>query len=77
MPQPDAKTAAEAVRAACLRAALEGYERAGFGGMCEEGRWEMVVDAIKSLDVDAVLADLPTATQAPAPKPATPLGHQG
>lgn len=58
MTQPDAKAAAEAVRAACLRAALEGYERAGFGGMCEEGRWEMVVDAIKSLDVDAVLAEL-------------------
>ena len=65
MSQPDAKTAAEAVRAACLRAALEGYERAGFGGMCEEGRWEMVVDAIKSLDVDAVLAELPAATPTP------------
>lgn len=70
MPQPDAKTAAEAVRAACLRAALEGYERAGFGGMCEEGRWEMVVDAIKSLDVDAVLAELPPA--GPTRKPGTP-----
>lgn len=74
MPQPDAtKAAAEAVRAACLRAALEGYERAGFGGMCEEGRWEMVVDAIKSLDVDAVLADLPAAQQ--APQPGAPSGH--
>lgn len=50
--------AAEAVRAACLRAALDGYERAGFGGMCEEGRWEMVVDSIKSLDVDAIVREL-------------------
>lgn len=74
MSQPDAKTAAEAVRAACLRAALEGYERAGFGGMCEEGRWEMVVDAIKSLDVDAVLASLPATpvTSAGTSIPRTP-----
>ena len=51
--------AAEAVRAACLRAALGGYERAGLSGLCEEGRWEMVVDAIQSLDVDAILRELP------------------
>ncbi len=47
--------AAEAVRDACLRAALDGYERAGLGGLCEEGRWEMVLDSIRSLDVDAVV----------------------
>jgi len=47
--------AAEAVRAACLHAAMEGYERAGLGGLCEEGRWEMVIDAIQSLDVGAVV----------------------
>lgn len=46
--------AAEAVRAACLCAAMDGYERAGLGGLCEEGRWEMVIDAIQSLDVDAI-----------------------
>ncbi|MCK9516652.1 MAG: hypothetical protein WCZ18_05870 [Ottowia sp.] len=48
------RAAAEAVRAACLQAAVDGYEQAGFGGLCEEGRWEMVVDAIRSLDVDAI-----------------------
>lgn len=63
MPQPTNREAAEAVRAACLKAALEGYERAGFGGMCEEGRWEMVIDSIKSLDVDAVLAKLPAVSR--------------
>ena len=46
--------AAEAVRTACLQAAIDGYEQAGFGGLCEEGRWEMVVDAIRALDVDAI-----------------------
>ncbi len=50
------RRAAEAVRAACLQAAIEGYERAGLGGLCEEGRWEMVVDAIRSLELDAVIA---------------------
>ncbi|MGH8114039.1 MAG: hypothetical protein ACREPS_03140 [Rhodanobacteraceae bacterium] len=64
MGQPTPKKAAEAVRDACLRAALDGYERAGLGGLCEEGRWEMVVDSIKSLDVDEVLASLPEASDA-------------
>ncbi|MCC6578966.1 MAG: acetyltransferase [Phycisphaeraceae bacterium] len=49
--------AAEAVRRACLRAAMDGYERAGLGGLCEEGRWEMVIDAIRSLDVDAIVRE--------------------
>lgn len=53
------RQAAEAVRNACLQAALDGYERAGMSGLCEEGRWEMVIDSIKSLDVGAVLARLP------------------
>lgn len=51
-------TVAEAVRAACLEAALDGYDRAGMSGLCEAGRWEMVVDALRSLDVDAVVAQV-------------------
>ena len=49
---------AEAVRAACLRAALAAYERAGLSGLCEAGRWEMVVDSIQWLDVNGVVRDL-------------------
>jgi len=48
---------AAAVRDACLRAALEAHEQAGLGGLCAEGRWEVAVDAIRSLDVDAVVED--------------------
>ncbi len=48
---------AEAVRKACVRAALDGYEQAGIGGLCAEGRWEMAVDAIRSLHLDAVLQE--------------------
>ena len=50
---------AEAVRAACLSAARQAYENAGISGLCEEGRWECAVDAIRSLDVGAVIAFSP------------------
>lgn len=48
------RQAAEAVQAACLRAAQDGYERAGLSGLCEAGRWELALDAIQSLDAGAV-----------------------
>ena len=38
---------AEAVRDACLRAALQAYENAGISGLCGEGRWEMAVQALR------------------------------
>jgi hypothetical protein len=47
---------AEAVRQACLEAALEAYEYAGISGLCAEGRWELAVQAIRTLDLQAVLA---------------------
>jgi len=50
---------AEAVRQACLNAARQGYENAGISGLCEEGRWECAVDAIRALDLEAVIAALP------------------
>ncbi len=50
---------AEAVREACLKAAREGYESAGISGLCEEGRWECAVNAIRSLEIEAVIAALP------------------
>lgn len=46
---------AEAVRKACLEAAMEGYQQAGLAGLCAEGREEMALDAIRSLDLEAVL----------------------
>ncbi len=49
---------AEAVRGACIRAALEGYERAASDGLCHAGAWEAAVDAIRALDIDAVLQAL-------------------
>ena len=50
---------AEAVRDACGKAAQEAYENAGISGLCEEGRWECAVAAIRVLDLEAVIDALP------------------
>jgi hypothetical protein len=47
---------AEAVRAACLEAALESYEEAGIRGLCHEGSWECAIGAIRSLNLRRILA---------------------
>ncbi len=54
---------AEAVRDACGKAAQEAYENAGIGGLCEEGRWECAISAIRSLDLEAVLNAMPDNSQ--------------
>ena len=53
------KKVAEDVRAACLKAAQEAYENAGISGLCEEGRWECAIAAIRSLDLQAVISSMP------------------
>jgi hypothetical protein len=53
IPPIDAKTA-EAIRRACLAAALAAYEEAGILGLCQEGRWEAAISAIQSLDLQRV-----------------------
>jgi hypothetical protein len=40
---------AEAVRQACIAAALQAYEDAGASGLCHEGRWVYAVDAMQGL----------------------------
>lgn len=49
---------AELIRAACLRAALEGYEQARMDGLCDEGALEVALDAVRSLDLTKLLRDL-------------------
>ncbi len=55
---PENKPLAEAVRDACLEAALRAYEDAGIAGLCAEGRWELAVQAIRELDLDQLLRKL-------------------
>jgi hypothetical protein len=54
----DHRQLAEAVREACIAAALAGYEDAGVSGLCYEGRWECAISAMRVVDLDAVLASL-------------------
>lgn len=52
---PNERRLAEAVRAACIEAALAAYEEGGVLGLCAEGRWEYAISALRQLDVDALL----------------------
>ena len=51
---------AEAIRAACLQAAQQGYERAAADGLCDEGALEVALDSIRSLDIADLLRELKT-----------------
>lgn len=46
---------AEVVRQACIRAVLDGYQQAAMSGLCHEGAFEAAVDALRMLDLDALL----------------------
>jgi hypothetical protein len=58
MPTRDGSDAAsklaEAVPAACVETAVLAYEDAGFRGLCQEGRWEHALAAIRRLDLRAL-----------------------
>jgi hypothetical protein len=49
---------AEAVQSACIQTIMAAYEDAGLQGVCEEGRWEAAVGALRSLDLDGILKGL-------------------
>ena len=57
-PQDHLTRIAEAIRAACVQAAQQGYERAAADGLCDEGALEAALDAIRSLDVESLLREL-------------------
>ncbi len=46
---------AEAVRSACIQAALDGYEDAAMNGLCHEGAWEAAIEAVRGLDLSSAL----------------------
>lgn len=80
MASTDPLQLAAAVRSACVEAALDGYERAQTAGLCREGAWECAVDAIRMIDLRAILTKLaaspgnqpPRAGPAAAPAPGSP-----
>jgi hypothetical protein len=54
----DRQRLAEAVRAACLEAARQGYEQASASGLCHEGAVEASLGAVSMLDLKALVAAL-------------------
>lgn len=50
---------AQAVREACERELLQAYEQASISGLCHEGAWECAVGAVRELDLEALLRQLP------------------
>jgi len=46
---------AETIRETCLRVALQAYENAGISGLCGEGRWEIAVQAMRSVELRPVV----------------------
>jgi len=57
---------AEAVRQACITAALQAYEEAGVSGLCHEGRWDYAVDAMRGLPLRPLVEALLLAAEAEA-----------
>ena len=51
---------AETIRAACIQAAVDGYEDASMSGLCHEGAWELAIDAIRSLNINAIFEQMAT-----------------
>jgi hypothetical protein len=46
---------AEKVREACAKEFIRAYEEAGIKGLCEEGRIEYALDAVRSLNLEKIL----------------------
>jgi hypothetical protein len=55
MKDNEVRALVEQVRAACVEAAIRGYEEAATSGLCHEGAVEASVGAIRMVDVDALL----------------------
>lgn len=51
----DARRLGEAIRQACVAAALAGCEHASSSGLCQEGAWEAAVSAIRSVDLGGLV----------------------
>jgi hypothetical protein len=54
---------ADTVRAACIAAALDGYEMAAISGLCPEGAWEAAVSAMQRLDLTLLLDQMAVGDQ--------------
>ena len=51
-----ARKVAEAVIKACRESFVAAYEDAGISGLCAEGRWEMALDSLRSIDLSQIIS---------------------
>ena len=49
---------AKRIRARCIETVLQAYEDAGIQGLCEEGRVEAAIDALRTVDLAPLLREL-------------------
>jgi hypothetical protein len=54
----DLEDFAKRIRDACLEAVLRAYEDAGLQGLCAEGRWEVAVGALRTLDLAPLVREI-------------------
>lgn len=50
-----AEKAGKALIESARTAMVEAYDNAGMSGLCAEGRWDLALDALNSLDVKSIL----------------------
>jgi hypothetical protein len=50
-----ARRVAEAVIKECRQSLVQAYEDAGTSGLCAEGRWEIALDSLSSIDLSKIL----------------------
>ena len=51
-----ARKVAEAVIKECRESLVAAYEDAGISGLCAEGRWEMALDSLRSIDLSKIIS---------------------
>jgi hypothetical protein len=54
----DLEDLAKRIRERCIEAVLQAYEDAGIQGLCQEGRWEAAVDALRTVELTPLLREL-------------------
>jgi Protein of unknown function (DUF3565) len=50
-----ARKVAEAVIKACRESLVAAYKDAGTSGLCAEGRWEMTLDSLRSINLSKII----------------------
>ena len=50
-----ARKVAEAVIKECRESLVAAYEDAGISGLCAEGRWEMALDSLRSINLSKII----------------------